>query len=233
MDTQTGCPPDHPHNASCYRNHACRCVRCRKANAEKSMRRRQERDPSTLPDSKHGKASTYNNWGCRCARCTKAWADACRTYQQACPTANEENDTVDDVQTDALSEMDAARAAARQSAETVLGTVRALLAELYPEAAYVTVHSGGGIARIGTVYTAKGHRHLGPVSRGRTVFPSHLIGEWPLSRLPKRVTRPHLGPHADDGKRTLNAVLTDAWRAGARVPEGYVGRHFCERLKLR
>lgn len=140
---------------------------------------------------------------------------------------------MDDVQTDALSEMDAARAAARQSAEAVLGTVRALLAELYPDAAYVRVSSGGGIARIGSVHTAKGLRHAGPVRQGRAVFPCHLIGEWPISRLPKRVTRPLLGPHADDGKRTLNAVLTDAWRAGARVPEGYVGRHFCERLKLR
>ncbi|MCX4481815.1 hypothetical protein OOK44_36170 [Streptomyces cellulosae] len=233
MDAQTDCPPDHPHNASCYTNHACRCSRCRKANAEKSKRRRRERDPSTLPDSKHGKATTYNNWGCRCERCTKAWADACRRYPQARPTANKENQTVDDAQTDTLSEMDAARAAARQSAETVLGTVSALLAELYPEAAYATVHAGGGFARIGGIYTAQGHRHEGLIRRGRTVFPPHRIGEWPLSRFPKRITRPLLGPHADDGSRTLNGVLTDAWRAGARVPAGYVGRHLCDRLKLR
>ncbi|MEU0108483.1 hypothetical protein ABZ313_24415 [Streptomyces sp. NPDC006251] len=138
-----------------------------------------------------------------------------------------------DAQIDALSAMDAARAAASQSAQTLLGTISALLAELYPEAMYVTVHAGGGFARIGDVYTARGQRHAGRVRRGRPVFPPHRIGDWPLSRLPKRVTRPLLGPHADDGQRTLNQVLTDVWRTGARVPTGYVGRRYLNRLKLR
>ncbi|MCM2430995.1 hypothetical protein [Streptomyces sp. RKAG337] len=134
---------------------------------------------------------------------------------------------------DAVTAMDDARAALKESAREAVGSIAAVLACLYDEATYVTVHVRGGFASIGDVYLADGSRHGGPVRRGRPRFPPHLVGNWPLARLPKRVTRPHLGLHADDGDRTLNNLLTDAWRGGARFRDGYVGRHFATHLKLR
>ncbi|MGW4890705.1 hypothetical protein ACWEQL_00320 [Kitasatospora sp. NPDC004240] len=135
--------------------------------------------------------------------------------------------------TDAVTALDAARAALIPGAEQLRNAVAAVLAALYPEATYVTVHVHQGEANIGEAFTADGHRHPGPHRAGRLLYPTHRIGRWPLTRLPKRAARPHFGPHADDDKRTLNSLLTDAWRCGARFTRGHVGRYYTTHLKLR
>ena len=140
---------------------------------------------------------------------------------------------VDATTVDPITEMDAARAAARHSTDPVLRAITALLAQLYPEASYVTLRRHDGFVSICDVCTSEGHRHSGPTRRGRPMFPPHLIGNWPLTRLPKRDTRPHLGRHADDSERTLNNLLTDAWRAGAQLPVGACGPFHATRLALR
>ena len=60
-----------------YRNHGCRCTKCRAASAAYQAEwRARPRDPDSL---RHGEASTYCNQGCRCVPCTAASA----AYQQA------------------------------------------------------------------------------------------------------------------------------------------------------
>ncbi|MHC3392444.1 hypothetical protein ACLQ2E_23700 [Streptomyces lavendulocolor] len=135
--------------------------------------------------------------------------------------------------TDAVSALDAARTALVPVAQQLTDAVAAVLAALYPEATYATVHVHQGQACIGEVYAADGRRHGGPYRSGRALYPTHRIGGWPLARLPKRAARPHVGPHADDAKRTLDMLLTDAWRCGARFTRGYIGRHYATYVKLR
>ncbi|MGW1616050.1 hypothetical protein ACWCQZ_42700 [Streptomyces sp. NPDC002285] len=128
---------------------------------------------------------------------------------------------------DAITKMDAARTALQQTTPEVLDAVCAVVAGLFPEGKYLSVNSM-------TVYTAEGRRTDGPRDRGRNLrYPHHLLWDWPLDRLPKRITRPHLGAHADSKKRTLNSLLKQARRAGAKIPYGDVGRHYAPRLTLR
>ncbi|MFJ6438194.1 hypothetical protein [Streptomyces sp. NPDC091416] len=123
--------------------------------------------------------------------------------------------------------MDAARIALRETTPEVLDAVCAVVAELFPDGKYLCVNTL-------TVHTAEGRRTVGPLDRRRSPkYPDHLVWEWPLDRLPKRITRPHLGVHADSKKRTLKGLLKQARRAGAEIPWGDVGRHYAPRLRLR
>ena len=60
-----------------YTNNACRCERCRAANAAYVQKRRYERAAALAADpsrAAHGEESTYTNWRCRCQPCTEARA---------------------------------------------------------------------------------------------------------------------------------------------------------------
>ncbi|MFB9483403.1 hypothetical protein ACFFSH_29035 [Streptomyces filamentosus] len=128
---------------------------------------------------------------------------------------------------DAISTMDAARAALKETTPDVLDAICAVVAELFPEGKFLCANSL-------FVYTAEGRLTTGPLDRQRNPkYPHHLVWEWPLDRLPKRITRPHLGAHADSKKRTLKGLLNQARRAGAEIPYGGLGRHYAPRLTLR
>ena len=130
-------------------------------------------------------------------------------------------------ETDAISKMDAARAALKETTPEVLDAICAVVAELFPEGKFLCANSL-------FVYTAEGRRTIGPLDRQRNPkYPHHLVWEWPLDRLPKRITRPHLGAHADSKTRTLKGLLSQARRAGAEIPCGDIGRHYAPRLTLR
>ena len=58
---------------STYTNHRCRCVECRKANAEYHRISKIRRAGRPVPEHLHGSAGTYGNYGCRCRPCTDAW----------------------------------------------------------------------------------------------------------------------------------------------------------------
>ena len=134
---------------------------------------------------------------------------------------------MDPVSLNAVDEMDAARAALKQTTAGVLDAICAVLAGLYPEGKYFAVNNL-------TIYDANGRVTHGPRnSRGDIRYPLRLAGDWPLDRLPKRITRPHLGKHADSRTRTLNDLLRQARRAGAVIPYGVAGRHYQQRLTLR
>ncbi|MET7607343.1 hypothetical protein ABZS96_33740 [Streptomyces avermitilis] len=134
---------------------------------------------------------------------------------------------MDSVSLTAVDEMDAARAALKQTTAGVLDAICAVLAGLYPEGKYFAVNNW-------TIYDANGRVTRGPRNRrGDIRYPRHLVGDWPLDRLPKRITRPHLGKHADSRTRTLNDLLRQARRAGGVIPYGVAGRHYQQRLTLR
>ncbi|WP_329156162.1 hypothetical protein OIU91_42360 (plasmid) [Streptomyces sp. NBC_01456] len=98
---------------------------------------------------------------------------------------------MDPVSLNAVDEMDAARAALKQTTAGVLDAICAVLAGLYPEGKYFAVNNL-------TIYDANGRVTHGPRNRrGDIRYPLRLAGDWPLDRLPKRITRPHLGKHAD------------------------------------
>lgn len=67
---------------STYKNYACRCDPCTKANADDMRRRRRMRQKLTPPADAHGKHSTYRNWMCRCEPCTAAHSANLRAYKQ-------------------------------------------------------------------------------------------------------------------------------------------------------
>ncbi|MFI1258990.1 hypothetical protein ACH4U6_35165 [Streptomyces netropsis] len=129
---------------------------------------------------------------------------------------------------DAITEMDLARAALKQNARMVIKAVSAVLGQLYPEGAYVSLIcreiDRPDSARIGAVYDAQQRSHIGPARKGHAIYPPSRIGDWPLRRLPKRITRQHFGSHADSD-RTMNDLLTEAYRAGAHFPHGLRGGH--------
>ncbi|MFJ8752259.1 hypothetical protein ACIREO_23430 [Streptomyces sp. NPDC102441] len=127
---------------------------------------------------------------------------------------------------DAITEMDAARKVLTEKADGALEAFCAVLAGLYPDAKYFRVDTRG-------VFDANGRPAEGPYRRGESRYPSRLIFDWPLDRLPKRVTRPHLGEHADSRKRTLNGLLRQIERAGVEIPYGSVGRYYVRRLAIR
>lgn len=127
---------------------------------------------------------------------------------------------------DAITEMDLARAALKQNARMVVKAVSAALGQLYPEGAYVALlcreSDRPDSAHIGGLYDAQHQGHIGPTRNGNAIYPPSRIGDWPLRRLPKRITRQHFGPHADS-ERTMNGLLTEAYRAGVHFPYGRRG----------
>ncbi|MCX4682277.1 hypothetical protein OG413_44660 [Streptomyces sp. NBC_01433] len=122
--------------------------------------------------------------------------------------------------------MDAARQALKDKADTALEAFCAVLAGLYPDGQYFRVDTRG-------IFDTHGRRAEGPYRQGESRFPSRLVFDWPLDRLPKRVTRPHLGKHADSRKRTLGGLLRQIQRAGVEIPYGSIGRHYVQRLAIR
>ncbi len=138
---------------------------------------------------------------------------------------------MNDAEPDTIGELDAARAAARQSAEAALATVIAVMARLYPEARYLTVSVGKERAAISETLTADGTPYVLPVRDGKAML-AFVVGDRPLAELPEEA-RPLLGRHAGDRTRTLNDILTDCCRLGGRFPADSVRRHGTVRLTLR
>ena len=122
----------------------------------------------------------------------------------------------------AIARLDAARTALVQAAQAVPPALGPVLATIYPTAsciALITDPFALGPVRLGRVLDDRGieilqfDRHLQPVR------PTHLLGNWPLSRLPRRAARPHLGALADSTTRTINSLLTEARIAGAEFDQ--------------
>ncbi|MEU2514481.1 hypothetical protein [Streptomyces syringium] len=133
---------------------------------------------------------------------------------------------MDATSTDVITEMNLARAALKQNARMVVKAVGAVLGQLYPEGKYVSLicreSDRPDTASIGAVHDAQHRSHIGPTRKGSAIYPPSRVGDWPLRRLPKRITRQHFGPHADSD-RTLNELLTEAYRAGITLPYGRTG----------
>ncbi|MEV4506724.1 hypothetical protein [Streptomyces klenkii] len=133
---------------------------------------------------------------------------------------------MDAVSIDVITEMDLTRAALKQNARMVVKAVGAALGQLYPEGKYVSLvlreSDRPDTASIGVIHDAQHRSHIGPTRKGGAIYPPSRVGDWPLRRLPKRITRQHFGPHADSD-RTLNDLLTDAYRAGVTFSYGRRG----------
>lgn len=55
-----------------YRHFDCRCLACKKANAEVQRKYKQKLLDTPIPKDRHGQLSTYTNWSCRCSKCKAA-----------------------------------------------------------------------------------------------------------------------------------------------------------------
>ena len=124
---------------------------------------------------------------------------------------------------------EAARQAARLGADSALTAIVALLARLYPDAAHPTVSVRKATVALGETFGSDGTVHVPGVRDGRTML-AWTVGDRPLAELPPEA-RALLGSHADDRERTLNRLLTECWRLGARLPAA--GRPGTARLTLR
>jgi hypothetical protein len=128
-----------------------------------------------------------------------------------------------------VSAVEAAREAARDGADHALTALTALLARLYPGAAYLTVSVPKGAVALGETFDNDGAVHVPGVCDGRTML-AWTVGDRPLAELPRKV-RDLLGPYADDRAHTLNRLLTECWQLGARLNRE--GRPGTARLTLR
>ncbi|MFF8786692.1 hypothetical protein [Streptomyces sp. NPDC015125] len=138
---------------------------------------------------------------------------------------------MDNAEVDTIGELDAALAAARHSAEAALATVISLIGQLYPGARYLTLSAGKGSAAISETLTAEETPYVLPARDGKPML-AWVVGDRPLADLPEEA-QPLLGHHAVDRTRTLNSILTDCWRIGARFPASSIRRHSTVRLTLR